>query len=122
MAIENTTPEKIEALNRAQKDFFATGVTLDPKWRKKQLKILLHAMEEWEKPLADALWTDLHKSYKEAYLTELALVKAELKHALKNVRKWSARECRATALSCMPARSYIVKEPLGTSLIIAPWN
>lgn len=122
MAIENTTPEKIEALNRAQKDFFAKGVTLDPKWRKKQLKILLHAMEKWEKPLADALWLDLHKSYKEAYLTELALVKAELKHALKNVRKWSARECRATALSCMPARSYIVKEPLGTSLIIAPWN
>lgn len=122
MTIANTTEERIERITALQKEYFSSGVTLDPKWRKARLKDLLAAMEKWEDELARALWTDLHKSYKEAYLTEISLVKAEIKDAIRNVRKWSRREFHATPLSCMPARSYVVKEPLGTALIVSPWN
>lgn len=118
----NTSEQKIDAVWAAQKAFFKKGETLDPKWRKARLKDFLAAMEKWEKPLCDALWTDLHKSYKEAYLTEISIVKGEIRAAIKNVRKWSRREFRLTSLACMPGRSYIVNEPLGTALIVSPWN
>lgn len=120
--MENTSFERIDEIVSSQKEFFRSGVTLDPSWRRSQLKAYLKAMEKWEKPLTDALWTDLHKSYKEAYLTEISLVKAEIKEAIRKVKKWSARELKPTALSCMPALSYVVKEPLGTALIVSPWN
>lgn len=120
--MENTANERIDSIVAAQKAFFKTGATLDPKWRKARLKEFLCAMNKWEKELTDALWQDLHKSYKEAYLTEIGLVKAEIKDAASHVRKWSARKMKKTALECMPALSYVVNEPLGTALIVSPWN
>lgn len=120
--IVNTSEDKIDIIVAKQKAFFKSGVTLDPKWRKKRLNDFLQAMQKWEKPITDALWEDLHKSYKEAYLTELSLVKGEIKDALKHVCKWSRRERKLTNLACLPSRSYIVKEPLGTALIVSPWN
>ena len=71
----NTADSTIDAIVAKQREFFKSGATLDPKWRKARLQDFLKAIEKWEKPLADALWEDLHKSYKEAYLTEISLVK-----------------------------------------------
>ncbi len=122
MTLTNTPEEKIDAVVASQKAFFKTGTTLDVKWRRERLKDFLAAMEKWEKPIADALWADLHKSYKEAYLTEISLVKGEIRDAARHVGRWARRECRATSLSCLPSRSYVVKEPLGTALIVSPWN
>lgn len=120
--MDNTSNEMIDRIVAGQKAFFKTGATLDPKWRKKRLQDFLAAMQKWEKPLTDALWTDLHKSYKEAYLTEIGLVKSEIKDAIKHVRRWSRRKLKPTALACMPAASFVVSEPLGTALIVSPWN
>lgn len=120
--MENTSDVRIDEIVAAQKEFFRSGITLDVKWRKMQLRKFLAAMEKWEKPICDALWVDLHKSYKEAYLTEIGLVKAEIKDALRHLGRWSRRELKPTAIACMPARSYVVKEPLGTALIVSPWN
>lgn len=122
MALANTSNEAIDKLVADQKAFFRSGVTLDPKWRKARLKDFMAAMEKWEKPLCDALWADLHKSYKEAYLTEISIVKGEIREAIRKVCRWSRRELHVTSLACMPGRSYVVKEPLGTALIVSPWN
>ena len=46
---------------------------------------MLEAMEKWESKLADALWTDLHKSYEEAYLTEISIVTGEIRNHIRNV-------------------------------------
>lgn len=122
MELNNTPDTVIDKIAASQKAFFASHATLDVKWRKAQLKTLLAAMDKWEQPLADALKTDLHKSYKEAYLTEISLVKAEIKDAIKHIRRWASRKNCLTSIACMPARSYIVKEPLGNALIVSPWN
>ena len=122
MELNNTPDTVIDKIAASQKAFFASHSTLDVKWRKAQLKTLLAAMDKWEQPLADALKTDLHKSYKEAYLTEISLVKAEIKDAIKHIRRWASRKNCLTSIACMPARSYIVKEPLGNALIVSPWN
>ena len=122
MAIENTSRESIAAIVGAQRDFFRSGATLDREFRTKQLKRLLDALKEWEKPLYEALWADLHKSKEEAFLTELSIVMGEIKNHLKHLKKWMRREKYSTPLKMTPSRSYVVSEPLGTALIIAPWN
>lgn len=118
----NTNEQKILDILKAQKEYFRTGETLEISFRKKMLGKFLQAMEKWEQKLADALWADLHKSYEEAYLTEISIVKGEIVNHKKHVRKWSRRRKKSSPLKLFPSRSYVVKEPLGTALIVSPWN
>ncbi len=120
--MENTSLEKIISVPQAQKAYFKSGETLNVAFRKEMLRKFLAAMEKWENRLAEALWTDLHKSYEEAYMTEISIVKAEIKNHIKHVSRWAARKKACTPLKLFPSRSYIVKEPLGCTLIISPWN
>ena len=105
-----------------QKQYFHSGATLALPLRKQMLRRLADAMHQYEKPLTDALWQDLHKSYEEAYLTELSIVYTEIRHHLKGMRRWAKAERCASPVAIMPATSKVVKQPLGNALIIAPWN
>lgn len=120
--MNNTPTDKIVSIVQMQKEFFHSGRTLDISFRKEMLKKLLHAMEIWEDRLADALWTDLHKSYEEAYLTELSIVKGEIRNHIGKVRKWARRKRVSTPIKLFPSTTHILKEPLGCSLIVSPWN
>ena len=120
--MENTSKERITSIAEAQKIFFRSGATLDVSFRKEMLRKFLIAMDKWESKLCDALWTDLHKSFEEAYLTEISIVKGEIRNHIKNVGKWARKERRHSPLKLFPSKSYIVKEPLGNTLIISPWN
>ena len=122
MTLANTSFEKIVSIRDAQSAYFRSGRTLDIKFRKEMLKRLHSAMEAWEARICDALWTDLHKSYEEAYLTEISIVKAEIRSHIRNIDKWARRHKVRTPLKLFPSRSYIVKEPLGNALIVSPWN
>ena len=72
--MENTSTESIIKITASQKEFFKSGATLNVEFRKQMLKKLLDALEKWEERLSEALWTDLHKSYEEAFLTEISIV------------------------------------------------
>ena len=112
----------ITQIIESQRAYFRSGATLDINFRLAMLKKLQAALEKWEKPLTDALWTDLHKSYQEAYLTELSIVKGEIKNHLRHLRSWAKPKRRPTPIKMFPSRSRIVSEPLGNTLIMAPWN
>ena len=114
--------EKIQGIAKAQKTYFRSGVTLDINFRKQMLRKFLAALEKWEQRLYDALWTDLHKSYEEALLTEVSIVKAEAKMHLKHLSAWAKRRKASSPLKMFPSKSYVVKEPLGNALIVSPWN
>ena len=122
MAVENSSVEYITATLESQRKFFHSGTTLDIDFRKAMLNRLLEAMQKWEKPLAEALWHDLHKSYEEAYMTELSIVMGEIRHHLKHLSSWAATKRYASPLKMFPSRSKVMSEPLGNTLIIAPWN
>ena len=114
--------EYISTTCSKQKQFFRSGATLPLCFRRQMLRKLSDAMHRYEKPLAEALWTDLHKSYEEAYLTELSIVYGEIRNHLRHLSHWARAERKSSPLAIMPATSRIIKEPLGNTLIIAPWN
>ena len=118
----NTSPERICELNRLQREYFATGITKNLSFRKEMLRKLLAAIRQWEKPLYEALWTDLHKSEQEAFLTEVSLVTGEIRNHIRHLSGWARTKYRPTPVQMLPSRSRIVTEPLGSALIISPWN
>ena len=105
-----------------QRTYLQSGATLALPFRKQMLRKLASAMHQYEKALADALWQDLHKSYEEAYITELSIVYGEIRNHLRHMRRWARPERKCSPLAIMPATSKIIKQPLGNTLIIAPWN
>ena len=97
MKIENSSKQEIKTIIEAQRVFFRRGKTLNLDFRLKALHILKAAILKWEKCIAEALWLDLHKSYEEAYLTELIIVLGEIDNHLKHLKRrfWSRRfACR----------------------------
>ena len=61
--MQNTAKETIDNIIASQRAFFAGGSTLDIAFRKRQLRTFLQALESYEQRIANALYTDLHKSY-----------------------------------------------------------
>lgn len=114
--------EQIKTIFANQKAYFASGATLPVSFRKAMLDTFAEAITKWEKDICQALWTDLHKSYEEAYLTETSIVLGEIRTARKKVAKWSSKEWKMPKMAVLPSMSCVVKEPLGTVLIVSPWN
>ena len=112
----------ISTTREKQKAYFHSGATLALPFRKQMLRKLASAMHQYEKALSDALWQDLHKSYEEAYLTELSIVYGEIRNHVHHMRRWARPERKSSPIAIMPATSKIIKQPLGNTLIIAPWN
>jgi aldehyde dehydrogenase (NAD+) len=122
MKVQNSSFEKIEEIISLQRNFFKSEKTKKLDFRKKMLKRLLSVMKQWESDLSQALYKDLHKSYEEAYMTEFSIVYGEIKQHLNHFKDWADRESVSSPLKMFPSRSYLVKEPLGNTLIISPWN
>lgn len=120
--IADSSAERIKGIVAAQMAHFATHKTLPIAYRLEALRKLRKAIVEREKELTDALYIDLHKSYEEAYLTEISIVLGEIDNFIKHLKQWAAPSKRPTPLKLFPSKSVILTEPLGISLIIAPWN
>ena len=118
----STSAERIAEIRESQRRYFASGATLDIDFRKKSLKAFEKAVLKWEKPLCEALWKDLHKSYEEAYMTEISILLGEIRTHIRKIGKWARPQRKCTPLKMFPSRSRIISEPLGTALIISPWN
>lgn len=111
----------IQAVNN-QKTFFSSNATKDIDFRIQQLKKLRDSLIKYQPQILEALWKDLHKSSQEAYLTEMSIVFNELDYHIRNLKKWAKPQRVATPLFMLPSSSQIITEPLGVSLIVAPWN
>ncbi len=105
-----------------QREFFKGGSTLSVEFRRASLKRLLEAITKNENDILEALKEDLNKHSTEAYISEIAIVKGEIKHVLKNLKRWAKVKRVKTPLIHWPSKSYIYSEPYGVVLIMAPWN
>jgi aldehyde dehydrogenase (NAD+) len=104
------------------RSYYNTGITRSYAFRKQQLIKFRDALKKYEKPLHEALYTDLKKSPEECWVTETGFLLSEINAALKNIRSWMQPDLVSTNLVNMPSKSFVMKEPLGVVLIIGPWN
>ncbi|WP_150245279.1 aldehyde dehydrogenase family protein [Nocardiopsis quinghaiensis] len=101
---------------------FASGRTKPVAWRRAQLRALRRLLVEERTTLERALRTDLGKSPVEAHTTEIGFVVNEIDHTLKHLASWLRPQRVPVPLALAPARARRVREPLGTVLIVSPWN
>ncbi len=75
-----------------------------------------------ETDILDALFADFKKPMFEGVVTETNFVCSELRYLLKNLHRWTRPKAVWPSWKNFPSTSYILKEPYGKVLIIAPWN
>ncbi len=114
--------KEIEATLKKQRAFFNSHKTKDISFRIWQLTKLKKALIENQIQILAALKADLNKPSFEAYFSELKAVLEEIDLARKNLKKWSRPEKVKGSLLHFPSSNFIIHEPLGVLLIIAPWN
>ncbi|MFA6074406.1 MAG: aldehyde dehydrogenase [Negativicutes bacterium] len=113
---------QIDNVFSAQQAYFASGATRSLKFRVTMLKRLSCAIQEHEQVIFNALKLDLGKPEFEAYASEIGFVLSDIDHTVAKLPKWYKDERVASPLLQFPARSKVVSEPLGLTLIIGPWN
>ncbi|MBF0119664.1 MAG: aldehyde dehydrogenase [Desulfobacterales bacterium] len=106
----------------SQRNFFSTHQTKDIEVRIQNLEALRHAIHLYEEKLYEALFKDLHKSAFESYATEIGIVLNEITYHINNLKNWLMEKKVSTPLIQLLSWSYIVPEPYGVVLIMAPWN
>jgi aldehyde dehydrogenase (NAD+) len=101
---------------------FDSGRTRPIEWRKEQLGALRRMLIEGEEAFTTALGRDLGKSVIEGFVTEIALVRAEIDYTLQHLESWLRPEKVHIPTKQLPGKARIHRDPLGVVLIIGPWN
>jgi aldehyde dehydrogenase (NAD+) len=122
IALDDDRRTQILADVAALRDSFERGTTRPVEARLAQLDALRRGLRAERPRLVKALAADLGKSRTESALTELGVVAQEIAHTRRNLRSWLRPRRFGPGLLLAPATGEIRREPLGTTLIIAPWN
>jgi aldehyde dehydrogenase (NAD+) len=112
----------VEQLVRDLQRTVRSGITKTEKWRIQQLKALLKLIVENQESLVQAVFTDLGKPAHQVVFTELLALATSCKFAIKELKKWMAPEEVPVPPIALPGTAFVVPEPLGVALVIAPWN
>ncbi|WP_301107839.1 aldehyde dehydrogenase [Sporosarcina sp.] len=116
------TKNDLDIIMSKQKTYYVSGVTRSISFRKMMLQNLYNAIQRNEKKLMEALHKDLRKPSFEAYVTEIGFVLSSITHTMNQLEEWMAPEKAKTPIHLQPATSFVVKEPYGSVLVIAPFN
>jgi aldehyde dehydrogenase (NAD+) len=119
---EYTRAMDFKALVEKSRSYFASQRTLPYEFRIEKLRSLERALKKNETQILAALKSDLGKPVEEAYPAEVGLVYADLSHVMKGLKGWMKPQSASASLLSLPARAQKYAEPLGTALLIAPWN
>ncbi|MGB7249719.1 MAG: aldehyde dehydrogenase, partial [Phormidesmis sp.] len=115
-----TQPSPASQILQAQRAFFATGQTRAVDYRTAQLEKLKAAILERQEDIVQAAKTDLGRPEFEGYF-EIGVL-AELSYVLKRLKKWAKPQKVSLPLAQLPGSAWVQPEPLGSVLIIGPWN
>jgi aldehyde dehydrogenase (NAD+) len=105
-----------------QRNYFNSNATKPIAFRLERLNKLKVMIESNESALQDAIYQDFGKGNFETFLTEFYFIHDELNTAIKELQEWARVKPIGTDVLNAPAKSFIIPEPLGVSLVIAPWN
>ncbi len=114
------TPALPSEILHAQRTFFASGATRSLEFRLEQLQRLKAAILERQADIVQAAKNDLGRPDYEGYF-EIGVLN-ELTYILKHLKSWVKSRRVGLSLSQLPGSAWVQPEPLGTVLIIGPWN
>ena len=109
----------------AQRAAFMAELPVPMATRKDRLNRAAAMITDNADRFCDALSEDFgHRSREQSMLTDLAASVAPIRHAVKNLEKWSRRDTRSVQfpLGLLGARAWVEYQPKGVVGIIAPWN
>ncbi len=101
---------------------FASGRTRPLRWRLGQLAALDRFLVQEAPAIEEALARDLGRPAMETFLAEILQVRREVRTLRRGLGRWVRTQQVRVPLVLRPARSAVRHEPLGTVLVIAPWN
>ncbi len=111
-----------EALVRRLRGTFASGRTKSFEWRDSQLDALAAMLTDGEADIVDSLSQDLGSPAFESWAADVQINVREFKDIKKHYRKWAGEQKIKTPAFFKPGKSSVRFDPLGTVLIISPWN
>lgn len=112
----------MKELIERQRVFSHGGATRPLEHRLETLSRLRRAIESHEGEILQALELDLGKSGIEAYVSEIAMVLGDIRHAMSRLRGWIRPRSVGTPWMLMPGSSRIIPEPRGVVAILGAWN
>jgi len=101
---------------------FGSGLTRPLQWRQAQLGNLSQMLRLEAQALVDAMRVDLGKPPVEAWMTDLGSVRRDILDIRRRLPRWAAPTRARVPVALRPGRARLVPEPLGTALVIGPWN
>lgn len=120
--MDHLTTQRMDEIIQQHHHFHNSGRTLDIQFRIEQLRKLKEAIQRNEQPIMAALYQDLRKSEFEAYATEIGLTLDSIAYTIKHLKQWMKPKKVKTPFHQFPSKSFILKEPYGTILIVGPFN
>lgn len=109
----------------AQRAAFTAELPVSLSARKDRLNRAATMIVDNAERFCDALSEDFgHRSRDQSMLTDIAASVAPIRHATKNLEKWSRRDARSVQfpLGLLGARAWVDYQPKGVIGVIAPWN
>lgn len=104
------------------REAYRSGRTRPLAWRTEQLRGVERLIGEGEDELLGAMAEDFGKPRVEAWMADLAPVAAEAAHIRRRLANWMRPRWSWPGLANFPGAAWSVAEPLGTVLVISPWN
>lgn len=101
---------------------YQTGLTHDLAFRLKQLKILKQAIRKHQDDIIQAVNEDMGKPPFEALTSEIVATLTQLDLMIKHLPVWIKPVSYKMPVGHWPGRCYVLPEPYGVVLIMAPWN
>ncbi len=117
-----TSAKSVAEVRSELAEVFASGRTLTEQWRIRQLRGIVELLHDNEDALTAAMAADLGKPTFEGWFTDLLTSRDEAREAISKLRSWMRPTRYKVPVIAMPARAWTQPQPLGTVLIISPWN
>jgi coniferyl-aldehyde dehydrogenase len=123
MTTEQPATADMTAILLAQKAAFRRDPYPSRIQRLANLRSLERLLADHECEFVKAVSDDFdYRPAEETKLTELFLVRAEIRHACRHLKGWMQTQRVTTGLHFAPSSGAIMRQPLGVIGVISPWN
>jgi aldehyde dehydrogenase (NAD+) len=114
--------EELDRIHSAQQSNRAAVAASTAAQRIEKLRRLEAVLLRRQDEVRAAMWEDNRRPPAEVDLAEIYPVVSEARHAARHLRSWMRQRRVRTNLALSGSSSFIVYEPKGVVLILAPWN